>query len=356
MVISRYIITEISKPLVLGTLLLVMVFIGFSSAIKLGDASSGLIDPSIVLQLIALKTIISMEVLLPTALYLSIIAALGRLYHDSEMAALSAAGVSEIRIMASVLFVAVCVAILVGYISLYARPWSYQLSYQLESQAVAQFDIRKIEPGQFTELQGSKYVLHAEKVDQDTGELGQVFLQSDVDSKTQIIYAQHALLAPVRSGEARSFEFFDGYGYLLDRFGNHDKTLKFEKLIVHLPKDEPSSRYRRKAESTVVLFHSDNPKEIAEFQWRLSTPVATLLLALLAVPLSRSQPRQGSHGNFFIAILLYAGLFNLISVARTWLEDGKVPPMPGLWWAYGVPALLLVWLMAKPAWDRRSRT
>ena len=38
---------------------------------------------------------------------------------------------------------------------------------------------------------------------------------------------------------------------------------------------------------------SDNPEDIAELQWRLSTPLSTLLLALLGVLLSRTTPRQG---------------------------------------------------------------
>jgi lipopolysaccharide export system permease protein len=37
----------------------------------------------------------------------------------------------------------------------------------------------------------------------------------------------------------------------------------------------------------------------------MSTPLATLLLALLAVPLSYSKPRQSRFYNFFIGILIY---------------------------------------------------
>jgi hypothetical protein len=122
LVLDRYITSEITKPLFLGVTLLMVIFTGYTAAIKLGEAASGLIDPETVAQLIGLSTIIALEVLLPTALYLSIIATLSRLYRDSEMVALRAAGVGELRIMRSLVFIAVLISVVAGIISVYGRP------------------------------------------------------------------------------------------------------------------------------------------------------------------------------------------------------------------------------------------
>lgn len=353
MVLDRYITSEITKPLFLGVTLLMAIFSGYTAAIKLGEAASGLIDQETVAQLIGLSTIISLEVLLPTALYLSIIATLSRLYRDSEMVAMRAAGIGELRVMRSLVFITVLISILAGIVSIYGRPWAYRESYRLEAEARAEFDIRKIEPGQFLELQDSKYVLYAREVDQDSGRLKGVFLQTELGEKLQAIYAQEAYLPPVTFGKTRSFELFKGYGYTLDREGSHDVTLKYGQMIIHIPPETPDTNYRRKAESTLNLYHSGAPKDIAEFQWRLSTPLSTLLLAILAVPLSRSAPRQGRHNSFLLAILVYIGLFNLISMARNIVEEGVIPAFPGIWWAYLPPVLLFITLMAWPAWQRR---
>jgi lipopolysaccharide export system permease protein len=72
-------------------------------------------------------------------------------------------------------------------------------------------------------------------------------------------------------------------------------------------------------------------------QWRLSTPLSTLLLALLGVPLSQSNPRKGKFANLGLAIVIFAFYYQLFVIAKTWVEKGKVPPLPGIWW---VPALL----------------
>ena len=68
-------------------------------------------------------------------------------------------------------------------------------------------------------------------------------------------------------------EFFNGYNYLLDQRRKQDITLKFETLIVRLDNQEAQEQYRRKAETTVNLAQSKEPKDIAEFQWRVTTPV-----------------------------------------------------------------------------------
>lgn len=355
MVLSRYITAEIARPLFLGVSLLVVVFTGYSSAVKLGQAADGFISMPAVARLIGLHTIVALEVLLPTALYLSIVSSLSRFYRDSEMAAMRAAGVSETRIMRSTILLSTLIAILVGVISVYGRPWAYREIYRIEAEARAEFDIRKIQPSQFLELQDSKYVLFARAVDRKSGQLHEVFLQTELGEKVQVLFAKEGYLPPVSFGEARTFELFDGYGYLLDRLGHKDVTLRYQEMIVHIPTEELSTSYRRKAEPTINLFNSDARKDIAEFQWRISTPLATLALALLAVPLSRSAPRSGRHRSFFLAIVVYVGLFNLTTVARTWVEEGRVASFPGVWWIYIFPLLLFTILMLAPGWARRRR-
>jgi len=358
-ILNRHITVEILKPMVLGIGLLVIVFTGYSFAAKLSQAANGMIPLPVVVKLIGLNSLIAMEVLLPTALYLSIISTLSRFYRDAEMTAMNAAGYGEARLIHTVLRITLFVAVLVGIVSLYARPWAYRQSYRIETDAQAEFDIRKIEPGHFIELQDAKYVLFARGVDKKHGILHEVFLQSEKGSgrkaRVQVIYAREAYMPPVHFGGARNFKFSNGYSYLLDPKGSKDTTLKFKQLIIPIPGIEKDTSYRRKAASTVDLSQSSARRDIAEYQWRLSTPLATLVLALLAVPLSRSGPRQGRHTSFIVAIAVYTGLFILTSAARNWVSDGIIPAVPGIWWVYGIPLLLFAILTWAPRWQWRSR-
>ena len=101
------------------------------------------------------------------------------------------------------------------------------------------------------------------------------------------------------------------------------------------------------------LAQSKEPKDIAEFQWRVTTPVATILLALMAVPLARSAPRESRMRNVLIAVGIYIGLFAMTSVVRTGIEQERIGELPGLWGAYLLEIILLVVLVSQPWMKRR---
>ncbi len=358
MIIERYLLREITQPLVLGTLVLVVIFTGYSSSEYLAEAAAGLIAPETLLILILLKTLIGLEILLPTALYLSVVVGLGRLYTDTEMAAMTASGVSDFQVLKVVFRLTLVVALVVTFLSLYARPWAYRVGYQLENATQAELDISKLEPGRFYELKRSGRVLYSEAIDAETRRLHEVFYQSRRGDHTQVVYAKEAYLPGAGDGKRARMVFVDGHAYHLNDRGGRDMTVKFGTLTVHLKGDSPTGvGYKRRAESTSRLAQSDRPKDLAEFQWRVSTPLGTVLLTLLAVPLSRTAPRKGRYARVFVAILVYAIYYNLGGMARTWLEEGWVKAIPGMMWIHALPLalLILVWQPTRPRWWRRGR-
>jgi lipopolysaccharide export system permease protein len=77
MLIERYVTAEIARPFAAGLGLLVAVFVAFTVAMKLSDAAAGAIAPAAVVQLVALSTLVALEVLVPSTLYLAILFAIG---------------------------------------------------------------------------------------------------------------------------------------------------------------------------------------------------------------------------------------------------------------------------------------
>jgi lipopolysaccharide export system permease protein len=355
LIIDRHISWEIVRPFCTGLGLLVLVFIGFSAARQLSLAAEGQLDMLTAFKLIGLNTLITLEILLPSAFFFSVLAAIGRLYKDSEMNALYAAGISRTRILEAVLKLALVIALITGFISIQGRPWAFRTSYALESEAAAQFDLTQMATGEFVNMDGSDYIFIAKDIDLELGLHKGVFLQKNHkdNERAEIIVAESASLPTLNPGQAMQAEFYNGYNYMLDNRGRQDMTLEFKELVVRLPNEEAQERYRRKAETTLNLAASSEPKDIAEYQWRISTPLATILLALIAVPLARSAPRESRFRNFSFALLVYIALFSMVSVLRTWIEQGKLGAMPGLWSAYLLQALLLVILVTQPRLKRR---
>lgn len=355
LIIDRHISYEILRPFCTGLGLLVLVFIGFSAASQLSLAAEGKLDMLTAFKLVGLNTLITLEILLPSAFFFSVLSAIGRLYRDSEMRAFYAAGISRARILAAVFKLALVVAIFTGLLSVLGRPWAFRTSYALESQAAAQFDLKQMSANEFVTMGGSDYTFIAGDVDIESGLHQNVFLQKDYNSegRAEVIVAETAAMPTLNPNQASQATFYNGYNYLLDKRRQRDVTLKFKRLIVHLPNEEAEEKYRRKAETTLNLSKSTDPKDVAEYQWRITTPLATILLALIAVPLARSAPRESRFRNFSIALLSYIALFAMVSVLRTLIEQDKLGPMPGLWTAYVLQAVLLVILVTQPRLKRR---
>jgi len=103
------------------------------------------------------------------------------------------------------------------------------------------------------------------------------------------------------------------------------------------------------------LLGSSDPEEVSELQWRISLERMTLLLAVLAIPLSALKPREGRYAKVAVGVVVYFLYSNLLSAARAWIEKEDVDPGLGLWWVHVLLAGLALWLFHRqsPLWKRR---
>ena len=349
MIITRYIAREIYRPFLTVVAILLVVFVTSSAAAVFNEVAAGLVAPDTVALLVLIKALIGLEVLLPVALYFSTIMGLVRLHTNGEMVALASCGISELAVVGTVLRLAAVVAALTACLSLYVRPWAYEQQYYLRTVAEAEFDVEDLEAGRLFISPDSDYAVYADAVDREARTAHTVLVQIRREDELMLIQAEE-LHQPERDRwQPREFIFLRGESYRLDRAGSQDMALRFERLTWRLrPPEEPSVGYKSKMQSTADLSHSEARKDLAEYQWRLSTPPATLLLAMLAVPLSRARPRQGRAARLLVAILAFAVFYNLMSMAKNLVQEGMVGRLPGLWWPLALLALVVLALLAGP--------
>ena len=74
-------------------------------------------------------------------------------------------------------------------------------------------------------------------------------------------------------------------------------------------------------------------------QWRLSFPLSLFVLGLLALPLSRTSPREGRYARLGMALFTYLIYFYLQSLARLWVERGLLSEDIGIWGVHAVVAV-----------------
>lgn len=355
MIIKRYLYQEILKPFLVTCTLLALIFGSYSATIFLNKAAAGILPASTVLTLILLKVLIALEMLLPMSFYLAVIVALGRLYSDREMVALASAGVGDYQILTIVFRLSLTIALLVGLLSLFVRPWAYANMYEIENRTGRTPALEQVNPGHFFTDADGKRVIFAQQ--RNGGYIQEIFLQYEDNGKVRVIYAQRAWQAATKEGLSH-LVFEEGHLYDLDREGKQDFRLTFDRLDLYLsPPQDRESGYKRKALPTWTLSHMGSPKAVAELQGRLINPLSTLGLGLLAVPLSRVAPRKGRYGRLLMGILVFAGYYNLRSLAQTWIEQESIPPAIGMWW---LPLLLIGLAAGITFWPRliflRQRT
>jgi len=97
-----------------------------------------------------------------------------------------------------------------------------------------------------------------------------------------------------------------------------------------------------------TLFNTDNPRASAELHWRLTLIFAVVMMALMVVPLSVVNPRQGRVLSMLPAMLLYLIFFLLQTTLRSNGAKGKLDPMI---WMWAVNLLYLALAVVLNLWD-----
>jgi lipopolysaccharide export system permease protein len=233
--------------------------------------------------------------------------------------------------------------------SLVIRPWAWDQFFELKAEASVNFDMTRMKGGNFYEIDNGRRVIFADKVDGRKNLAERVFIQTRRERENQVIFAGKATQQTNRNTGRPVLEFSNGYFYEFSRFKDQGRIMQFGKTVMHLePKDAARQDYKVKAAATEQLAHSDNLEEIAEFQWRLSAPLSTILLALLGAALARSSPRQGKYAKIPAAIVIFAVYYNLSAIAKKWVGQGVLGAMPGVWWVQILMAGLLMVFLWRP--------
>ena len=339
MIIDRYLRREISVPFLAVCIVLVAIFVTYSLTRFLIDANAGLLQPVEVLQLTFLKSLISLEVLLPLSLYLAVLIGLGRLHSDSEIYAMRSSGISEMRALRPIIGVAFLLAILIGLFSLFVRPWAYGESYEIKARAEASTELDRIRPARFYVFEESGRTVFIKAVSANGNELSGVFIRTSKHGDLQVITSATGELMYHARPEYHKLTLHNASVYKQVGDGP-DVFAELGAFSIWIPAGEPDPvGYKTKSSSIFELQSSSQKEDLAEFQWRMSTPISALLLALLAIPLSRSKPRQGRYARMLAALVIYAVYFNLLDVGRTWVEMGI---RLSIWWVPGLLALLVL--------------
>ena len=341
---------------------LLVIMIGNVLARSLSSVTDGAIGADTVLLLVAVKSVSLLVTLIPLSLYLGILLAHGRFYRDNEIAVMQACGVGWLDLMRPTAAVGLLGVVLIGLLTVFASPWSARYEQVIKQRAREQSALALLTPGRFIESGDGGIVLFVGEGNESRTRFGDVFMYRARENEPPVIdSARHATYQRDEDSGNEYLVFDDGQT-VVGRAGEANFTVTdFRRQGVLRPGgDEDAPRLRQKGKTLSQLWGTGDPADQAELQWRVSIPLAALLLALLAVPLSYTSPREGRFGKIGLAILIYIPYANLLVLSRKWIAAGTVPAWVGLWPVHLLVIALTLWLLGRRVgwrWvrDRRQR-
>jgi lipopolysaccharide export system permease protein len=349
-IIDRYLLREATAGWLLVTLVLMLLI--------LGRAAAGKLPQELVLKLVGLSSIEYLVVILPISLLLGVMLALGRLYRDNEMSAITAAGLGLQRLYRPFAPLLITVAIITAWLSIDLSPWASGKVNQLRQGGRQEaVDLQAFAEGQFRSIMDGRGVFYTEGMDRKRGLFTNVFVRVKTAEGTTLIMAKAGRQEIDPKTRARILVLLDGYRYEGEP-GEADYLITaFQEHGVRISPPQIQTKLKSSAKPLDELLASSELKDWVELNWRLSIPLTVLILGLMAVPLAHSLPRQGRYGRLIIALVIYLIYSNLLTVGRVSAEEGKVTVGLGIWAVHGVMFSYVFWLIARrEGWWRRPFT
>lgn len=352
MIIRRYILKEVVLTLLVVASVLLLIFFSTRFVRLLGDVAEGSLPAELVFSVLGLELLRNLASIMPLAVFFAVLLALGRLYRDQEMVALNASGIGQLAITRMLLMLAPFILVLNGFLSLYAAPWAAEMSGEIRHAAAHRSELSKLSAGRFTESKDGRLVMYIESLSDDQSQLEDIFVQHRGSNNKSILASSTGYRYIDENTGDEYMVMVNGYRYEGEPGKADYRITKFTKHAVRISeKKAPKAVLRRRAVATEDLWTSTNLRDTAELQNRIIRPLSALGFMILAVFMSKVNPREGRYGRLFSAIFVYVIYNNLVGSSYKWLGKGELSPWIGMWW---LPLLLVVSAIVLGIWQSRG--
>jgi len=348
-IIIRYLARETLKSQLAILFILLLIFFCQKLVRILGAAADGEIPTNLVLSLLGLGVPEMAQLILPLSLFLGLLMTLGKLYTESEITVMHACGLSRGVLVKAAMILALFTGAVAAVNVMWAGPWSSRHQDQVLADAKANPGMAALAQGQFQQASDGNSVLFIEGVEGRT--FHNVFLaqlRPKGNARPSVVVADSGQISQHKDGSQvvtlNKGTRFEGTAMLRDfritDFQNYQAVIGHQAVTLD-PSDTEQMDMR-------TLINTDNDRARAELHWRLTLVFTVFMMALMVVPLSVVNPRQGRVLSMLPAMLLYLVFFLLQTSLRSNGAKGKLDPMI---WMWAVNLLYLALAVALNLWD-----
>jgi len=323
-----------------------MVLIASQFIHYLNDAAVGFITFSAVMKVMSLQIPLLLGYLFPLGLFLGILLGLSRLSVDRELIVLFVCGMSRAKLLKMILGISLLVVIIITWLMLFEEPNIQRYRKNILRDAMGDLTIDKLVPGRFQYFdQGNNHwVFYSRAIHRSTATLDDVFfahrkITKNGEAQWDVLTSAHASEIYRPDQQIRFLVFENGYRTIGIPGENNYQIIQYDKYGVRLGYKQLSplgSDVKSLPTYQLLPLIFTQPDAAAEFHWRIAMPISAIILAIIALSLSYTNPRLGRFAKFFPAIIIYIAYGNLLFVGREWLEERKINLLWGMWWIHGI--------------------
>ncbi len=348
--------SSIQRELLHTAILVFAVMIGIFFAQRItyyiGVVASGGFPSDSITTLMGFSLLRFLPMIISLSLFLSILFTLTRQFRDNEMIIWFSSGLSISRWVAPILSFSLPVILTIAFLSLFVTPWAVSKGNEFKAQIKSKDELSTITPGVFKESANAERVFFIESFDELGNVVKNIFVQTDDKGKLGIIVAARGY-REIAENQDHFVVMEKGRRYEGEKDSAAINSTSFERYGIRVQQKrvaaEPAST---QALSNTELLQKHTPANIAELHARIALPISALILALMAIPLSYVDQRNGRSTNFMMAILIFIIYNNMVSIMQAWLLQKKISLLFGLWPVHIIFVLLVFYLFYRRIYQR----
>ena len=341
-ILDKYIFREVCKAFLFGICAFSAVFIGSGTLFKIAkyitDYGASL-SAVVKVFVFGLPNVIMWT--FPMSMLLATLLTFGRLSSSSEITAMKSCGIGFFRIAMPAILLGFLVSIVAILFNEHVVPWAntayrnvvyYEIQGKSGAKSQDHIILKDIKDGQIQRL------LYARRYDADSQSLQSITLQ-EFDGAGKVSHVENAEYA-----EFTGKEWVMHNGMLYDiSDGESEHTLRFNtqvlpinaspRQIVREQKDpEELTMKELKAQIRIMKTqYVDTSKLETELYQRITVPMASLIFALVGVPLGLQPTRNSSSAGFAMSVIIIFFYYALMTMANAIGRSGALSPMLAVW-------------------------
>ena len=343
-ILDKYIFREVLMTFLFGICAFSAVFIGsgtlFNIAKYITDYGASL--PAVIkIFVFSMPSIIIWT--FPMSMLLGTLLTFGKMSGSSEITAMKSCGVSFTRIAMPAVIMGLVVSIGAVAFNEYVVPWAntaYRnvIYYEIEGNTTMKSQehviLKEIEKGQIQRLLYSRYY------NAETQQMLGVTMQ-EFGEDGQVSHVENAEYA---KWDGENWTMYNGMIYdIQDNESKNEHAMHFDKQVLPVSADpkqivreqkdlEEMTMRELKAQISIMKSQFQNTaKWETELYTRVSVPMASLIFALIGVPLGLQPNRNTSSAGFAMSVIIIFMYYALMTMGNAFARSGALPALLAVW-------------------------